>query len=291
MTTATAAPVAAFDPVKYKNTTRSQWDAAAGAWHRWGPTLGDWLGEATRAMLDMADIRTEHRVLDVAAGAGEQSVVAAKRVGPRGHILATDISPRILEFALQSARDAGLSNFETRVMDGENLDLPESSFDAVISRVGLIYFPDQHKALSGMRRVLKDGGRVAAITYSTPENNKFFSIPVSIIRRRAQLPPPLPGQPGPFSLGAPSVIESAFTRAGFREVQVRKVDSPLKLASAKECVRFERESFGALHQMLSGMPEAERPSVWQEIERELAQFEGANGFTGPCEMLVAAGVK
>jgi SAM-dependent methyltransferase len=290
MTTATA-PVAAFDPVKYKNTTRSHWDAAAGAWHRWGPTLAEWLGEATRVMLDMADIRDGHRVLDVAAGAGEQTNVTAKRVGPKGHVLATDISPRILEFALQSARDAGFANVETRVMDAESLELPEDSFDAVVSRVGLIYFPDQHGALTGMRRVLKSGGRVAAITYSTPENNKFFSIPVAIIRRRAQLPPPMPGQPGPFSLGAPGVIEAAFERAGFRNIEVRKIPSPLRLASAKECVRFERESFGALHQMLAGLPEAERPSVWTEIERDLAQFEGSKGFIGPCEMLVAVGTK
>jgi SAM-dependent methyltransferase len=252
-------------------------------------TLSDWLGEATRVMLDMAEIAPGHRVLDVAAGAGEQSLLTAKRVGPTGKVLATDLSPRILEFAQTAAQDAGLANVETRVMDGENLDLPEEDFDAVISRVGLIYFPDQHRALTGMRRVLKPGGRVAAITYSTPDNNKFFSIPVSIIRRRAQLPPPLPGQPGPFSLGAPGVIDAAFQRAGFRDVEVRKVPSPLRLASAKECVRFERESFGALHQMLSALPEAQRPAVWQEIERELAQFEGSGGFVGPCEMLVAVG--
>lgn len=280
---------AVFDAVKYKSTTREQWDSAAGAWHRWGPTLSDWLGEATRVMLDMAAIAPGHRVLDVAAGAGEQSLLTAKRVGPTGKVLATDLSPRILEFAQTAAQDAGLANVETRVMDGENLDLPEEDFDAVISRVGLIYFPDQHRALTGMRRVLKPGGRVAAITYSTPDNNKFFSIPVSIIRRRAQLPPPLPGQPGPFSLGAPGVIDAAFQRAGFRDVEVRKVPSPLRLASAKECVRFERESFGALHQMLSALPEAQRPAVWQEIERELAQFEGSGGFVGPCEMLVAVG--
>jgi SAM-dependent methyltransferase len=291
MSTATAAPAAVFDPIRYKNTTREQWDSAAGAWHRWAPLLADWLGESTRLMLDLARIEPGCSILDVAAGAGEQSVAAAKRAGPGGRVLATDISPRILEFAQEAARDAGLANIETRAMDGENLELPEGSFDAAISRVGLIYFPDQHRALAGMRRALKAGGRVAAITYSTPENNKFFSIPVSIIRRRAQLPPPLPGQPGPFSLGAPGAIEAAFGRAGFRDVQVRKVDSPLRVASAKDCVRFERESFGALHQMLAGMPEAERPSVWQEIERELAPFEGPGGFTGPCEMLVAVGVK
>lgn len=282
--------VPVFDPIKYKATTREQWQSAAEAWHRWGPTLHQWLGEATNVMLDMADVREGQRVLDVAAGAGEQTIVTAQRVGLTGSVLATDISPNILAFAQQAARHAGLKNVETAVVDGENLELPENSFDAVISRVGLIYFPDQHKALTGMKRVLKSGGRVAAITYSTPENNKFFSVPVSIIRRRANLPLPLPGQPGPFSLGSPGVLEAAYQKAGFRDIQIRLVPSPLRMPSAAECVRFERESFGALHQMLAGVPEAERPSVWDEIENELKKFESAEGFVGPCEMVVAIGI-
>ena len=192
-----------FDPAKYKETTREQWQAAAKAWNDWGPLLRAWLGPATEVMLDMAKIGPGSRVLDVAAGAGDQTLQTAARVGPNGYVLATDISSKILEFAARSARAAGHANVETKVLDGENLDAPEASFDAVISRVGLIYFPDQQRALAGMRRALKPGGRVAAIVYSTAESNKFFSIPVSIIRRRANLPPPLPGQPGPFSLGGP----------------------------------------------------------------------------------------
>ncbi|MEJ7740719.1 MAG: class I SAM-dependent methyltransferase [Chitinophagaceae bacterium] len=198
-----------FDPVKYKNTTHDQWQAAAEAWYRWSPTLNQWLGKATERMLDMAGIRSGHQVLDIAAGAGEQSITTAKRVGATGSVLATDISPNILEYAKQMARQAGIDNMETRVMDGENLDLEDETFDAVISRVGLIYFPDQQRALKEMLRVLKQGGKVAAIVYSTPEKNKFFSLPVSIIRNRAKLPPPLPGQPGPFSLGGEGIIEKA----------------------------------------------------------------------------------
>ena len=100
----------------------------------------EWLGAATEQMLDLAHIKAGSRVLDIAAGAGEQSLAAARRVGPTGHVLATDIAPALLDYALADARAAGLSNIETRELDGEALgDLPAASFDAVISRVGLIY--------------------------------------------------------------------------------------------------------------------------------------------------------
>jgi ubiquinone/menaquinone biosynthesis C-methylase UbiE len=243
-------------------------------------------------MLDMAAVEAGTKVLDVAAGAGEQTLAAARRAGAEGYVLATDISPSILRFALSAARRAGLSNVETLELDGERHDtLPEASFDAAISRVGLIYFPDQQRALAGIRRALKTGGRFAAVVYSTAEKNPFFSLPVGIIRRRAQLPPPMPGQPGPFSLGGEGVLAKALAQAGFRAVEVRRVESPVRMPSAAECVRFERESFGALHQMMAAMSESERAETWKEIQAALTTFETKDGFVGPCEMLVGAGTK
>ena len=71
-------------------------------------------------------------------------------------------------------------------------------------------------------------------------------------------------------------------------MRVESVPAPLRLPSAAECVRFERESFGALHQMLSGVPETDRSAVWDQIEQALRQFETDDGFVGPCELLVAS---
>jgi SAM-dependent methyltransferase len=281
----------AFDPQQYKTTTRAQWQDAAEAWHRWGPTIEDWLGQATERMLDAAGTTAGSRVLDVAAGAGGQSLAAARRVGPTGHVLATDISPAILAYAARAASDAGLANITTREFDGERLAVDEGAFDAVISRVGLIYFPDLRAALTGIRRALRPGGRISGVVYSTADRNGFFAIPVGIIRRRAQLPPPAPGQPGPFSLGTPGVAEQALADAGYRDITVEAVPSPLRMSSAAECVRFERESFGALHQMLAGLPEPDREAAWTEIAEALAQFEGPDGFTGPCEMLVISATR
>src|SRR3954464_7972693 len=188
--------VRAFDPAAYKRTTREQWQTTGEAGHLLGPTRKPLMGKETQTMLDMAGVTDGVRVLDIAAGAGGQTIAAARRVGPSGTVLAVHISPAILEYAQAEASTAGLSNVTTRVMDGEDLGVERASFDAVISRLGLMYFPDQQKALGEVRRSLRVGGRVAAIVYSAPERNPFNAIPMSIIRRRAALPPPLPGQPG-----------------------------------------------------------------------------------------------
>ena len=181
---------------------------------------------------------------------------------------------------------------QSEVIDGENLaELIAEPFDAVISRVGLIYFPDQQKALAGMKQQLRAGGKVAAMVYSSAETNPFFSIPVSIIRRRANIPAPIPGQPGPFSLGDEGKLADVFTLAGFKNIEVETINTPVRVSSAAECLLFEQESFGALHQMLSGLSDTEQDDAWCEIEESLMQFETNSQFEGPCEMLVAVGSK
>ena len=268
----------AFDTKLYKSTTRQQWQDAAEAWNAWGRLLAEWLGPATEAMFDMAAIGPGSRVLDVAAGAGQQSLVAARRVGPTGHVLATDISSNILEYADENARIEGLTNFATMVADGEDLEVEPASFDAAISRVGMIYFPDQQRALANIMRALRPGGRFATIVYSTPDRNGFFSKPVSIIRERAKLPPPAPGQPGPFSLGSPGVLARVLEQAGFRDVEERVIDAPVILPNAAECVRFERESFGALHQLMSGLDSEAQEATWAEISDALSAYETDAGL-------------
>ena len=284
--------MATAEAIAYKELTRQQWQSAAEAWHRWDPTLRAWLNPATQTMLDLARVGQGSRVLDVAAGAGEPALTAAHRVSPTGRVVATDISSNILAYAESAARAQHLDRVvETRVMDGENLELPDASFDAVISRLGVMYFPDRQRGLAEMHRVLRPGGRVAVVVFGTPERNPFISIPISIIRRRAGLPLPTPDQPGPFSVAEPGALEAALGNAGFRHVEVRAIPSPVRLDSAAACTRWARESFGALHSMLVGLPEAEREAVWAEVARALQQFETQGGFEGPCELLVGAGTR
>ncbi|MDE2606756.1 MAG: methyltransferase domain-containing protein [Burkholderiales bacterium] len=281
----------AFDAAKYKNAQREQWNQDGAAWRRWTPTLDRWYGEPTRQMLDLARIRPGQRILDVAAGAGEPAVSAAERVGPGGYVLATDLSEGIVEHARQVARERGLRQVDTRAMDGEQLDLPETSFDAVLCRLGLMYMPHPATALREWRRVLKQGGRAAVVVFSAPERNPWGALPASIIRRRAGLPAPVAGQPGPFSLGGPGVLEGLFREAGFTDVEVRAVPVPHGAASAADYIRVAREAFGGFNAMMAHLPAQERESVWKEVRESLREYESAGGFEVPGESLVGAATK
>jgi len=281
----------AFDAAQYKNAQREQWNKDGAAWRRWNPTLDRWYGEVTRQMLDLALIQPGQRILDIAAGAGEPAVSAAARVGPSGYVLATDISDGIVALALQVARERGLKQVETRAMDGEQLDLPDASFDAVLCRLGLMYMPHPVTALREWRRALRPGGRVAVVVFSTPDRNSWGALPASIIRRRAHLPPPVPGQPGPFNLGAPGVLDGVFRQAGFADPEVRAVPVPLSMASSAEYVRVAREAFGAFNAMMAHLSPQECESVWNEVEGSMRRFESPGGFEVPGECLVGAATK
>ena len=248
-------------------------------------------GAATEMMLELAVIQPGSRVLDVAAGTGDQTLMAARRVGPSGNVLATDNSASMLKVAAEAARKEGLANVETRVMNSENLALDADSFDAVICRSALMLFPNPAKALTEMRRVVKPASKVAVIVFSGEERNPHHGIPFAIIRRLGNIPPPAPGEPWMFALGDPGALEDVYSRAGFLNVSVHAVPIQRRFPSAAEAIRTMRNSAGDLREIMSQLNEANRETAWVEIEQELRQYEGPNGFEAPGEVLIAAGTK
>lgn len=261
----------------------------ADVWQSGAAARARTLGAATTLMLDLAGLGGGNRVLDVAAGTGEQTLEAARRVGPTGRVLATDIAPGMLEVAADEARKAGLENVETRVMDAQAMDLESASFDAAISRLGLMLVPDHRKALAEIRRVLKPGGRLAVVVWSTPERNLVVLLPASIARRYAGMPSLTTEPPGMFSLGLPGLLERVLTEAGFRDVEVRAVPAPRAFPSIREAMAYLTESTPALREPLAKVDTAGRAAMLAEIEQTMRQFGGPSGVEIPGEVLVGAG--
>jgi SAM-dependent methyltransferase len=270
---------------------RKQWEGAAPGWARWETIVATWMEPATETMLAMAGVEAGARVLDLACGAGSQTLRAAQRVGAQGHVTASDIADTMLHHVQENARAAGLTNVTTLTGAAEDLDVASESFDAVICRLGLMLFINPAKALLAARRALLPSGKVAVVVFTTPAANPFMAKPMQILLRRAGKPPPAPGQPGIFALGAPGVLECLLTDSGFVDVEQRTLAVPLRMPSAAQALAMMQEAFGAYRAVVSDSPEAVRVAAWAEVAETLNTFETRTGFVAPAEVLVAAGVK
>jgi ubiquinone/menaquinone biosynthesis C-methylase UbiE len=263
----------------------------AEAWRRSGTARAALLGPLTERMLDLAGIEVGHRVLDVAAGTGEQTLMVARRVGPNGSVLAIDRAAQMLAVAAEAAQQAGLSNVETRVLDARNLDLQPESFDAAISRLALMLIPERAKALAGVRQALKAGKKFVALVLATAEECPYIAMPMATAGRRAGTPLAPFGDPGLFALGEPSVFRRAYERAGFRDVAVEAVAVQRRFASLAAALQNCRDLLPEVSELLVHLSEPERESVWAEIEEALRRFQGREGFVVPQTYLIGVGTK
>lgn len=278
-----------FNPGEYKAVTRDQWNTSGAGYNAWGGTLRKLVHPAGERMMDLAGLTAGSKVLELAAGSGEQTLQLAARVGPGGTVLATDLAADFLAFAARNAQAAGFRNVETREMDGEQVDVPEASFDAAVSSLGLMFFPDPVKSLQAQRRAVRPGGRVGAIVIAGPDRNPFFSVPARVIRERAKLPAPKPGAPGPFALGTPGLVEGLFAKAGLNQVVSERIAGMVELPTVSDHVQFLKDAFAALHMQMRGLSEPEKQATWESVGEALAPFQGADGFRCPSEMIVCVG--
>jgi ubiquinone/menaquinone biosynthesis C-methylase UbiE len=243
--------------------------------------------DATQCMLEAAELGPGDHVLDIGAGTGDQSLLAAQKVGPSGSILATDLSAEMLGIAAQVAQQEGLATITTRVMNAEQLDLEDNTFDAVISRLALMLIQNRKQALREIRRVLKPGGKLAALVWSAPENNPLLALPLAIVSKYTK------GATShslhPLALSDPAVFERELTEADFSEVSTR----PLAFQSHYPSLDAFMDSTAS--RLTAGMIEhlspQEQQQLLEEVRQAVSQFEGPDGFVAPAEMLLGVGTK
>lgn len=291
-----ACTAATLPPEAATNVNQHPWDAAATGWNHHATLIHHWLHDATQTMLDDAHIGPNARVLDIAAGAGDQTLDIARRIGAAGWVLATDVSPGILALAQKNAQTAGFTQVSTQVLNAQSLGLAGADFDAAVCRLGLMFCRSPLAALREIRAALKPGGRFSALVFGQPERNPCLGITLATARKHACLANVAQTQvsalgPGSLmSLGKPGLLQELLQTAGFVEVAVRTISAPFHAPSAAHYVDFLRSSASPIIEILAPLSESAKQQAWRDMTEQLKIFNKPSGWTGLNELLQCVAV-
>ncbi len=279
-----------LDAVEFRDGQRKQWNSAATGWRKWSELIDAGASGISERLVELAGVEQGSRVLDLAAGYGEPSLTAARRAGAEGSVVATDISAEMIAFGRERAAAAGLENIEFVESDAASLDFPEASFDAALSRWGIIFEPDGEGAAASVHKFLKPGARMAISSWGPPDRVPMLAIPMQTAMQRLQVPPPPPGTPGPLSRPTHEALGGLLEAGGFSDVEVEEAEVALEWQSPEEFTTFIREIAPPITAMIAPHPKLVQDETWgaiTEAMREAAADDGAVRLTNL--VLLAAG--
>jgi enediyne biosynthesis protein CalE5 len=278
------------DAVEFRDGQRQQWNSAATGWRKWSELIDGAASGISERLVELAGIEPGSRVLDVAAGYGEPSLTAARAAGPDGSVVATDISAEMIAFGRERSAAAGLENLEFEVSDAAGLDFPHESFDAALSRWGIIFEPDGEAAAARVRGFLKPGSRMAISSWGPPERVPFLAIPMRTAMERLDVPPPPPGTPGPLSRPTSEALGGLLGDGGFSDVEVEETEVTFEWESPEEFTTFIEEIAPPITAIIDPHPQDVQDETWAAITDAVRQVAADDGAVRLANLvLLAAG--
>jgi len=279
-----------LDPVEFRDGQRQQWNVAASGWRKWSELIDGAASGVSQRLVELAGVEPGSRVLDVAAGYGEPSLTAARAAGPEGTVVATDISAEMIVFGRERAAAAGLENVEFVESDAAGLEFPQDSFDAALSRWGIIFEPDGEAAAARVRGFLKPAAQIAISSWGPPEKVPFLAIPMRTAMQRLDVSPPPPGTPGPLSRPTPEALGGLLDAGGFSDVEVEEAEITFEWRSAEEFTSFIKEIAPPITAMIEPHPQDVQEKTWAAITDAIRQEAAGDGVVRFANLvLLAAG--
>lgn len=268
------------------------WTESARYWTKYSNTLHKMFVPLTRALIERAEIRKGQTVLDVAGGAGEPSLTIAGVVGPDGSVTCTDGVAQMVEAARAEAQRRGLTNMKFQQCPADSLPFPDNSFDVVVSRLGVMFFPDPVAALREMLRVLRPNGRIALAVWGKSDVNPFCYLVTRVLDQHVKSPAADPDAPNAFRFAEPGKLVNVMKQAGAIDVEESianfDIEAPI---SARQFWEIRSHTSDTLREKLAKLPADEQAQIGVEVEQAVQEFFPSNQMKFPTQMLIATGNK
>jgi len=266
---------------------RDRWARAAQGWE----SRADWFRDATMPvaawMIDAVEPQPGQTILDLAAGIGDTGFLAAELIEPGGHLITTDFVPEMLSAAQRRAEKLEITNVRFRQMDANvPLDQPAASIDAVLCRWGYMLLKDGEAALRETRRILRQDGKVALSAWTGPEDNRWSSLPMRILRERGVIEPEPPG-PGQFAWAEEGAVAEHIESAGFVDYRVESVNFEFRFSDVGDWWRHQLQTSTRTADADAQMDTSTRSAVLEDLAAAALDFQQDGEIVIPARTWVA----
>jgi SAM-dependent methyltransferase len=281
-----------FDSGAYRQASLQGWEEAAAGWVRRQELMSTFAAPVSHWMVEAISTQPGQRVLELAAGLGESSMLAAELLAPMGGVIVSDQAEAMLDAARGLARRMGVPNAEFQVLNAEWIDLPLASVDAVMCRWGYMLMADPAAALAESRRVLRPGGRLALAVWAGIASNPWALLPAQELIARSLAPPADPDaawSPGPFALRDGEKVRELLQNAGFSDVNVESIELVRRHPDFEELWESTLDLSRGFHDAVLSRPEQEIEELKHSLAERFAPHTEPDGSLAiPALTLVAS---
>ena len=280
---------AATETMDRRRHVHRLWTNVASRWAAHADDVDVRVAELTAKLLAAASLRPGDRVLELACGPGGAGLAAAERVAPGGAVVLSDIVEEMVAIADARRRQRGLGNVTTAVLDIEDIDQPDSTFDVVLCREGLMFAVQPERAVAEIHRVLAPAGRVAVSVWGAQLDNPWLGLVADAVGATVGMQIPPPGMPGPFALGDQARLRWLLTQAGFLDVAVSEVAVPLRVSSFEAWWARTTELAGPLAAIIARLDDTDRAALQGRLRAAAQPYATDAGIEFPGQAILAWG--
>jgi ubiquinone/menaquinone biosynthesis C-methylase UbiE len=270
----------------------NRWSGSAPFWEKHREIIRQMFAPITQALVEDGQIGSQQVVLDIATGPGEPALSVAAVVGPEGRIFGIDPIPEMVAAARRAADRLELKNVQFDVALADQLPFPADTFDAVISRFGVMFFPSPVGAVREMLRVLKPRQKLALAVWHYPERNPFHYSLSRVVDRNVDSPPPEPDALDAFRFAAPGKLREVFNEAGVISLSERLLQFTIQASiSVEDFWTLRLEMSEKLREKIALLSKDQMIEVKRQALESLREYSTDRGMSFPAEVLIVSGAK